>query len=449
MKNTKELGTEPIMKLLMKFSIPAIIAMLVNAIYNIVDRIFIGKYVGEDALAGLTVAFPMMMIIFAFAALVGQGGANIISIKLGEKDIKKANHVLGNTLSMGLFFGVLIISLGYCNLDYLLNKFGADEVTLSYGHDYMSIILLGIIFQIIAFTLNNTVRAEGFPALSMYSMVISAVSNLILDYVLIIMYGMGVEGAAIATIAGQFIGFCFLVFHFISGKSIFKIRGRHFVPDKKVIMRIMGVGAATFVMTIGTSVSMTLLNVSLGKYGGNSAITSMGAINSLYTLFIMPIMGIQGGMQPIIGYNHGAKLYARVKETLVKGIGIGSAFATIVFIFLEVFPTAFIGLFLDENSSTILVANEGLRIFVIMLPILSINMFGMAYFQAIASSRKAMFLGSLRQLIYLVPLVFVLPRFLGLKGVWLAAPIADFLAIVTSVIMLLPVFAKTKKSMVN
>lgn len=436
MDKTKQLGEKPIGKLLASYSIPAVIAMLVNAIYNVVDRMFIGQYAGEAALAGLTVVFPIMMIIFAFASLIGAGGASLLAIRFGEKDEKGANHVFGNTLSFGLIVTALTLGIIYVNLDGLLSIFGASADVLSYATTYMHIILGGFIFQMVGFILNSSVRTEGKPLLSMTAMIGSALTNIVLDYLFIAILGMGVAGAAYATIIGQFVGLFMLVSYYLRGQSQLKLTIKDFIPDSKVISQIISIGFATFISTLGTSIAMSFINRSLGVYGGMAAITSMGAINSLYTFFIMPIMGITQGMQPIIGYNHGAKLRERVILTLQYGMGIGIGFSVFVFALLQLFPTTFVGLFLDPTSETMSIAINGLKIFIAMLPLLSINLMGVAYFQATAQGKISMWLGMLRQFIFLIPIVLVLPKYMGLNGVWLATPIADAFAILVTGIVL-------------
>lgn len=436
MDKTKQLGEKPIGKLLASYSIPAVIAMLVNAIYNVVDRMFIGQYAGEAALAGLTVVFPIMMIIFAFASLIGAGGASLLAIRFGEKDERGANHVFGNTLSFGLIVTALTLGIIYVNLDGLLSIFGASADVLSYATTYMHIILGGFIFQMVGFILNSSVRTEGKPLLSMTAMIGSALTNIVLDYLFIAILGMGVAGAAYATIIGQFVGLFMLVSYYLRGQSQLKLTIKDFIPDSKVISQIISIGFATFISTLGTSIAMSFINRSLGVYGGMAAITSMGAINSLYTFFIMPIMGITQGMQPIIGYNHGAKLRERVILTLQYGMGIGIGFSVFVFALLQLFPTTFVGLFLDPTSETMSIAINGLKIFIAMLPLLSINLMGVAYFQATAQGKISMWLGMLRQFIFLIPIVLVLPKYMGLNGVWLATPIADAFAILVTGIVL-------------
>ncbi|WP_157950199.1 MATE family efflux transporter [Vallitalea okinawensis] len=437
MDKTAELGTKSIGKLLAQYSIPAVIAMLVNAIYNVIDRIFIGQYAGEEALAGLTIAFPIMMIIFAFASLIGAGGASLLSIRLGEKDEKGASHVFGNTLSFGIIVTIITLVGISTNLESLLGIFGATDDVLDYSLTYMTIIIGGFIFQMISFILNSSVRTEGQPILSMIAMMSSAITNIVLDYIFIGLLGWGVAGAAYATIAGQFVGLGILLSFYLKGKSHLHLELKDFVPDIKIIGKIISIGFATFISTMGTSIAMTFLNRGLAEYGGTAAITSMGAINSLYTFFIMPIMGITQGMQPIIGYNHGANNRGRVNKTLKLGILIGVSFSSIVFLILQVFPNTFVTMFLEAGSSTVDIAINGLRIFMLMLPLLSINLLGVAYFQAIARGKMSIVLGMLRQFIFLLPLLFFLPQFFGLNGVWAATPIADCLAVMVTVIVLL------------
>lgn len=444
MEKTNELETKSIGRLLAQYSIPSVIAMIVNAIYNVVDRIFIGQVTGEEALAGLTIAFPVMMILFAFAALVGAGGAALLSINLGKKDIRSTSHVFGNMLSVGAIITLISVVVMSINLESVLSIFGATKSVMTYSSDYMRIIIYGFIFQMFSFNLSSAIRAENQPILSMISMLVSAITNIILDYVFIVILDWGVKGAALATISGQFLGLIILTTFYLRGKSVLKLRLKDFLPDWSVYSKIIAIGFSTFVSTIGTSVAMSFLNRGLVKYGGTSAITSMGAINSLYTLFIMPIMGIQQGMQPIIGYNHGAKRNDRVYKTLKLGIIIGVIFSTIVFLLLEIFPVTFISMFLDPDSTTIPIAVTGLRIYIIMLPVLSINMFGIAFYQSTARSTQALLLGILRQFILLIPIVLIMQNIFGLIGVWASAPISDGIAILVTIIALVISYKKEK-----
>lgn len=449
MKQTKELGYLPIPKLIARFSIPAVIAMLVNAIYNVVDRIFIGKMVGEEALAGLTVVFPIMMLIFAVAGLVGIGGSALLAIKLGEKDYKGASHVFGNTVVFGLLFTAIILITFFVNLDGMLAIFGAQDMVLHYAKAYMSIILMGFIFQMLSFILSSFVRTEGKPVLSMTAMIVSAVTNIILDYIFIGVFGMGVKGAALATIAGQMVGLLIYLSYYLRGRSNIHLRKVDFIPDFKILIKILSIGFASFITTLGTSLALTYINRSLAIYGGTMAVTSFGAINSLFTLFIMPLMGITQGVQPIIGYNYGAKQMDRVYETLKIGLIVGTVFATTVFTVMEVWAPTFVLLFLESGSETIPVAARGLRIFIAMLPFVSINFMGTAFFQSTAMGRTSIILGILRQFVFILPAIYILSKRFGLDGVWWSTPVSDGLAVLVTLYFLIKKYKEDKIEIVG
>ena len=338
MKQTADLGTKPIGKLLWEYSLPGVVAMLVGAVYNILDRVFIGQFSGEGALAGLTVAFPFMMLTFALANLVGIGGGALIAIRFGEKDMKGASHVFGNVITSTVLIGLLMTIVGLANLSGWLRIFGADETTLPYARDFMQIILLGTTFQFLSFALANTVRTEGLPKLSMMSQIVSVLVNLVLALIFVAWLRLGVRGAATATVIGQLSGFSVVLVHYLKGRSILKPARTDWRLDWKLMGKICSIGASGFLGTLGVSVSMTFFNNSLRKYGGVPAITSMGAVNSLFTLFILPIMGIQQGLQPIVGYNHGAGNPKRAHRALFLAIGAAMAMATVVFLLLELFP---------------------------------------------------------------------------------------------------------------
>jgi len=430
------LGSEPIGRLIAKYSIPSVIAMMVNAIYNVVDRIFIGKFVGEAALASLTIAFPIMMLTFAFAALIGAGGSALMSIKLGEKDERGASHVFGNTLGAGFLVIVTTVTVLFFNLQSILTLFGANSEVMGLAEAYMKIILLGSIIQMGSFILTNTVRTEGNPVLPMKSMISSALTNIVLDYIFIAHFGWGVEGAALATVIGQSIGLIMLLGFYIRKQSHLKLRIKDFIPEPRLVGAIATIGFATFIGTVGNSVSMTFMNRALSQYGGTAAITSMGAINSLFTICIMPLIGIQQGLQPIMGYNYGAGNYKRVYKTLGLGTGVAVTFATVVFLILQSFPVFSISLFIDSSSPTIPTAVTGLRYFILLLPLISVNLIGTSFFQSTNRGKTALWLSMLRQFFFLIPLVLILPRFFALTGVWAAAPLSDSLSILITFVVL-------------
>ncbi len=430
MDETKKLGTEPILKLIAKFSIPSVIAMFVNAIYNIVDRIYIGKFVGENALGGLTIAFPFMMITFAFGALFAIGGSSLIAIKFGEQNNEEAQSIFGNMVTLVAGGALLMSILGTLLLDPILMLCGATDNILPFAHDYMRIILLGLPFQMSSFAMAALVRVQGKPRLSMMSQLTSALTNIVLDYIFIVPMGTGVFGAALATIIGQAVGFCILSYYFfISGRSILKFNVTNLKLKLQNVKQMANIGLSSFVMNIGNSLSASFVNLALATHGGDAAITSMGAINSLFTLVLMPVFGLQQGLGPIIGYNHGMGDKKRVAQTLWTGMGIAVAFAGTVFLALELFPTRFASLFLDPSSDTMKMCANGLRIYIAMLPLLPVNVIGTAFFQSTAQGTKAFMLSISRQALFLIPAVLLLPSIWGLTGVWVATPVADFLSI--------------------
>lgn len=429
MSTVNELGTKPIWRLIAQYSIPAVIGMLVGALYNVIDRVFIGNMVGESALAGLTVVFPIMMILFAFVSLISVGGSSLLAIKLGEGDREGADHVFGNTISFGIIVNLISLGIVFVNLDGFLSLFGANVDVIGYASEYLRIILLGFIFQMMSFILMNFVRTEGQPILSMIAMITSTLMNIVLDYVFIVVLRLGVEGAALATILGQFVGFAILLSFYVRGRSQLKFHAKDVIPDFIIVRRILSVGFSSCISVLGTSVTMVLINRLLGTYGGTAAITSMGAINSLFAFILMPLMGITEGIQPIIGYNHGANQTDRVKKTLLYGIIAGSVFSFLIFIVMQVNADVFVGVFLEEGSATISMASSGLRTYIAMLPLLSVNLMGIGYFQSTARGRMSMILGLLRQFIILMPLLMLLPGIMGLNGIWLSVPISDGLSI--------------------
>lgn len=271
----------------------------------------------------------------------------------------------------------------------------------------------------------------------MLAMMSAAVSNIILDYIFIVKFNWGVEGAAYATIIGQFIGFVILLQYYLRGKSIFKIKKSDWIISPAILKSIIVIGFPSFISTVGVSVAMTFMNISLGIYGGTAAIAALGVINSLYTLFIMPLMGIQQGMQPIVGYNYGAKIIKRSNQALKYSLVASIIFSTTIFAILQLYPSLFVGYFIKADSSAIETTIEGLKIFILMLPLLSINLLGISYLQSTEQGKVAMVLSLLRQFILLVPLLLLLPKFYGLTGVWMATPIADGTAILITGIVLL------------
>lgn len=435
MDHTKRLGTAPIFGLIIKFSIPSIISMSVSALYSFCDRIFIGLYAGEDALGGVSVAFPVMMILFAFGGLFGVGGAALISIKFGERKIDEANRIYGNLAVLVVVSSLFLMGLAQLILPQLLTLAGAAPVLMPYAQDYMRIILLGLLFQIASFTLSALVRTEGRPYFAMASQLVAAVVNIGLDYLFIGVLDMGVSGAALGTIIAQMFGLSMLIYYFfISKKSTLKLHAANLRLSFDIVRRICVIGGSTFVINVGTSISAAVMNIALQMYGGKAAVTSMGAINIMIVLVLMPIFGLQQGISPIIGYNHGMRQKKRVRSAFNSGLLISSVFALIMFALMEIFPHILALSFFEQSSSTIAVFIPGLRIQAAFLPLLPITVMITAYFQSTAQGRKGLILSIGRQVLIIVA-VLVMPVFWNLTGIWATAPVAEVFTVAIALVL--------------
>jgi len=428
MDRSKELGSAKIPSLLLKFSIPAIIGMLVNALYNIVDRIFIGQGVGPLGIAGATIAFPLMLILMAFAMLIGLGATSLISISLGEKKNERAESVLGNAFGLMILISLLLSVLGMILLDPMLRLFGASETVLPYARAYTSIILGGTIFQSIGMGMNNFIRGEGDPKTAMKTMLIGAILNTILDPIFIFVLKMGVGGAAIATVLSQAVSSIWVLSYYFTGRSHLKIRARNLLPRKEIVMPILAIGSAPFTMQIAASFVNAIVNNQLNTYGGDLAVSAMGILFSVSMLFFMPIFGVNQGAQPIIGYNYGARSFDRVRHTTLLAIGAATAFMLAGFAAIQLAPRAFISLFAGSSPELIDLGVHAIRRYFMMMPLIGFQIVSAGYFQAVGKPKHAMVLSLSRQVIILIPLLLILPRIWGLEGVWFAPPIADFLS---------------------
>ena len=444
-ERTRELETLPVKKLVIQYSLPTVIAMVVNSIYNMVDRIFVGHYVGEAALAGLTIAFPMMLMSMALAMLLGGGAAPLIAIRLGQKNSEGAARIFGTLVTVLFTVSLLVTVFGEIFLRPLLTLFGAEAETMVHVLPYMRIIFIGLGFQLLAINMTNIVRTEGHPRMAMATQIASALINLVLDFLFVVVFHWGIRGAAAATIIGQILGFLWLAGYYLLGKSSLELKPAYFIPRPGLMKEMVALGFSLFVTQFGASFSMLVLNRFLKGYGGTPALTAMGAINSLYTLFIMPLIGLQHGLQPIIGYNFGAGLRRREWDTLRFGIILGVGFASFVWLLLQLFPGFFLTLFIPGESATIPVAVQGLRIFVLMLPLLGFQMTGNSYFMAVNKPKEALLLSALRQFILLLPLLVILAPLMGLLGVWMATPLADGLASGATMLLVALTLRREKK----
>lgn len=427
MDSSKQLGEERILHLIVKFSIPAIVGMLVNAIYNVVDRIFIGNFVGPDAFAGTIIAYPYMMIVIAFGMLIGIGATSLLSIRLGEGKREEAERILGNGFSMLVITAVLLSAVTFIFLEPILKAFGASDVTLPYASEYLRIILFGFGFQLIGFGMNNFIRAEGRPRIAMKTMLIGAVLNIILDAVFMIGFDMGIKGAALATVIAQFVSMVWVLRYFFCEISLLKLKRENTRLQADLVKGILSLGSAQFSIQIANSFITLIFNRSFGHYGGDIAISAFGVVNSLSVMILMPIFGINQGAQPIIGYNFGAKKYDRVKKALKLAI-IGATMISVVgFILAQTVPEFLASFFSDSDQLTASAAH-GISTFFLVFPLVGFQIVSSNYFQATGKPKKAFFLSMSRQVIILVPAILILPIFFGVDGIWYAMPVSDFIA---------------------
>jgi putative MATE family efflux protein len=426
MNRAEELGTGKIGSLLLKFSLPAIVGMVVNALYNVADRAFVGKGVGSLAIAGITVSFPVMLVLMGFGMLIGLGANSLISIRLGEKKKAEAEQILGNSIVLLIIVSVFLTASGLIFLKPLLDLFGASSSVLPFASSYLKIILIGSIFQHIGFGMNNFIRGEGNPKVAMFTMLIGGILNIILDPLFIFVFKWGIEGAAAATVISQMVSAIWVLSYYFSGKSLLKIHFKNFKLNWNVAKSIFVLGSAPFSMQIAASMVNTLLNKQLSYHGGDLALSAMGIVFSIGMLFLMPIFGINQGAQPIIGYNYGARQFNRVKKTHLLSSVAATVITTTGFFAAVFLPEVIIGFFNSGDNDLIELGSHAMRIFLSMFPIVGFQIVTSNYFQAVGKPHQAMLLSLSRQVLLLIPFLFVLPGIWGLNGVFASGPAADF-----------------------
>ena len=431
------LGEQKISKLLLNLSLPATVGMLVNALYNLVDTIFVGRGVGAIAIGGLTVAFPIQMVIMAFAMMIGIGAASAISRSLGEKNIERADYVAGNSFLCVIILSAIISALGLIFTEPMLRIFGSTETILPYAKDYIKIILWGNIFFSFAMSSNNLIRAEGNAKVAMATMLIGAILNIILDPIFIFIFKLGIKGAALATIISQFISFLYILTYLYSGKSSLKIKLHHLKPKINIIKEIFAVGSAAFFRQVSGSIVAIVVNNSLRVFGGDIALIIVGMLQRITMFMFMPLFGVIQGMQPIVGFNYGAKKYDRLKEAVKLSLITATALATFSWLIVELFPVAIISIF-TADTEIITKGSIVIRIAVSMIPFIGIQIVAAGLFQSLGKAVPSLVLSLLRQVLLFIPLVIILPRVwgLGIMGIWIAYPAADILSAILTVLYL-------------
>ena len=436
-----ELGTQPIRGLLMKYALPGIIAMTATSLYNMVDSIFIGHGVGAMALSGLTVAKPFMDICAAFGSLVGVGASSLVAIKLGEKDYRSANDVLANVILLNVLLGALVMVVGLYWLDPILYAFGASDVTIAYAHDYMEVILWANILTHIYYGLNSMLRSIGHPKVAMYSTIVAVVANIILDPIFIFALDMGVRGAALATVLSQAIAVVGQLVIFLNPKEVIYFHRGIWRLKRDITMRALGIGTAPFLMHLAACFVVIVLNNQLKRYGGDMAIATFGMTNRFMFFFSMIVMGLNQGMQPIVGYNYGAKLYDRMIRALKLTAMCATCVMGLLWLFGLIWPEGFIRLF-THDEVLIVQSIMPARVMLCTMVMVGFPMVVGNFYTSIGMSSKAILLSLTRQVIFLIPCILLLPllfqtlQLTPIWGVWWSLPICDAMAAILAAIIL-------------
>jgi len=436
-RNQNVLDDDRIGRLLLKLSLPTFLGFFVMTLYNVVDTIFIGHYVGPLGIAGLSIVFPLQMLSIGIGEMTGMGGASLISRSIGAGDVPKAERTLGNALTANIVLSVALMVACLAMPDFWLRLMGSSETILPYARDYMTIIVIGMLFMTFSMAMNNLIRAEGNARTPMIGMIIGAVVNIILDAIFIIPLGMGIQGAALATVIAQLISVFYFMWYYFSGKSFLKIYLRNMAIQWDLLKEILAIGVASFSRMVATSISAIFVNRMLVLYGGDLAISAFGIIHRIMMFAIMPGIVIGGGLQPILGFNYGAKRYDRAIRAIIIAMGAAFACGLVVFGIVYFDPEPFVRIFTNDAELIALSSYAAKRIF-LALYMIGLMMVGSLVFQSIGKVVQSFITSIARPILFLIPLVFILPEFLGLDGVWLAFPISDGFTLLLTLLLLIP-----------
>lgn len=433
---TLELGTKPVGKLLMQYAIPAIIAMTASSLYNMVDSIFIGQGVGAMAISGLAITFPFMNLSAAFGAAIGVGASTLMSVKLGQKDYRTAENILGNTITLNIIIGVTFGVVCLMFLDPILRFFGASDQTIVYARDYMEIILLGNAITHLYFGMNAVLRSASKPRHAMYATMFTVVLNSILDPLFIWTFGLGIRGAAYATVLSQFVALIWQFWIFSNPKELIRLKRGIYSLRGDLVKNIIGIGISPFSMNVCACMVVIFINNQLVRFGGDMSVGAFGIANRIVFIFVMFVMGINQGMQPIAGYNYGAQKLDRMMQVVKLSIIAATAIMILGWFLAMLAPRQCVSLFTTDQH-LIDTTVHGMRRMMVMLPIVGYQMVITNFFQCIGKVKISIFLSLSRQLLFLLPALALLPIWFGLDGVWLAQPVSDLIAsVVTAWIMI-------------
>ncbi len=446
--NPHILGTAPIGKLLVQYSLPSIIGMTLTSLYNIIDSIFIGHGVGPMAISGLAITFPLMNLLIAFCTLVGVGGATISSIRLGQRDHKGAEEILGNVAILCLINAFIYGGITVLFLDEILRFFGASDATLPYARDFMQVILLGTPVSYMMIGLNNVMRATGYPKKAMLSSMLSVGCNIVLAPIFIFVLGWGIRGAALATLLSQAVALVWVLHHFLDKNTYVRLHRSTLKLRKRIVKQIFSIGMSPFIMNICACCIVIFINHQLLTYGNDYSVGAFGIVNRVQLLFVMIVMGIAQGMQPITGYNFGAGHIDRARRSVMLGVVAGCTMTTIGFVFGVFSPKLLVGLFTDSDL-LIQQASKALRISTLAFPIVGAQIIICQFFQSIGKAAIAIFLSLSRQLVFLLPGLVLLPLWLDVDGVWASMPVSDCLATAIAVAMFIYQVGKFRRQYGN
>ena len=445
---TLELGTKPVGRLLLQYSLPAIVAMTASSLYNMVDSIFIGQGVGPIAISGLALTFPFMNLSAAFGAAVGIGASTCISVKLGQKDYDTAQRILGNTMTLNIVIGLAFSIVSLLLLDPILFFFGASEQTLPYARDYMVVILLGNVFSHLYFGMNAVLRAAGKPKQAMYATVFTVVFNALLDPLFIYSMHMGIKGAAYATIISQMVALAWQLYIFSDKRELLHLRRGTYRLSNYIVRNIVAIGMSPFAMNVCACIVVIFINRGLQEYGGDLAVGAYGIANKISFIFVMITIGVNQGMQPIAGFNYGAQKLDRLMRVVKIAMIAATGITTTGFLLAMFLPRECSRLFTTDPTLLDLSA-KGLRIMMVSFPIVGYQMVVTNFFQSIGKAGVSMFLSLSRQLIFLLPMLLILPPQLGVDGVWWSMPASDVVAAVVTAAIMMAYMRKVKKKNVQ
>ena len=443
---TLELGTKPVSKLLAQYALPAIIAMTAASLYNIIDRVFIGQVVGPMAISGLAITFPFVILAAAFGAAVGVGAATTISVKLGQKDYESTENTLGNTITLNLIIGLAFGGICLLFLDPILRFFGASDTTLPYARDFMQIILAGNVFSHMYFGMNAVLRAASKPRMAMFATIFTVAMNILLDAVFILWWHWGIKGAAFATVISQVLALCWQMKLFSNKNELLHLKRGIYKLKANLVRNIISIGISPFLMNACACVIVIFINNQLVKFGGDIAVGAYGIANSIAMIFIMFVIGLNQGMQPIAGYNYGAQQYGRmmrvVKLSIITAICIMLTGWT-----LAMFAPYYCARMFTKDPELIKGSIKAIQIIMMMYPFIGCQMVITNFFQCIGKVKISIFLSLSRQLLFLLPLLVLLPNFYGINGVWASMPTSDLISVIVAISIMTVYLRRFKKEM--